>query len=160
MAACPAELPPPTTPTVEPRHSRCFEFGGRVVDAGALEPLELVHRQAAVAGARRDDHGAGGDLAAIGEDHDLEAVFGLQPDDLARCVEAGAESLRLDGGPGRQVASGDAVGEPDVVLDPRAGSGLPTLGDGVEGDGVETLRGAVHRGPPSRPGRSRPPPDR
>lgn len=54
--------------------------------------------------------------------------------DLARSVEAGAEPLCLGGRPRSQLLTGDAVREPDVVLDPRAGAGLPANDHRVDGE--------------------------
>ena len=75
----------------------------------------------------------------------MKAVLDAQPRDLARGVEPGAEAHRLDRGARDEVFTGDAVREPDVVLDARAGAGLAAGGDGVERDGRESLRGSVHR---------------
>ena len=76
----------------------------------------------------------------------MEAVLDAQAGDLARRVEPRAEPLRLDRGPRREVLARDAVREADVVLDPRAGAGLPADGDRVERHGVEPLGRAVDRG--------------
>ena len=73
--------------------------------------------------------------------------------DRARAGDDGAELLRLDRRPRRQVLPGDAGREPEVVLDPRAGAGLTADGDGVDRQRAQPLGRGVHRGrQPSRPG--------
>ena len=101
-----------------------LEVGGRVVDAGALEALEVLDGQALVARAGGDDHRSRRDLAAVLEDDHVEAPLGAQTHDLARGVQPRAESQRLDGRARGEVSAGDAVGEARVVLDPRARAGL------------------------------------
>ena len=129
-------------PGADPR----FQVGGRVVDARAFEPLEIVDGEPLVARAGSDDDRAGRDLAAVGEHDDLEAVLDSQAGNLARSVQPRAEPLRLDGRSRRELFAGDAVREPDVVLDARAGTRLAAGRDRVERDGVEPLGGPVHRG--------------
>ena len=75
-------------------------------------------------------------------------------DRAAHPVEAGAEQPRLLGRPQGQVPAGDAVGEPEVVADQRAGPRLPAhrllfehqrrqaLGGGVDGGGQAGRAGA------------------
>ncbi len=65
----------------------------------------------------------------------------------------GAELLRLVEGARPQRLPGDAGGEAEVVLDLRAGAGLPAGRHGLEHHHVEPLGRAVHRGcQPRRPG--------
>ena len=65
-AAWPAELPPPTTTTSDPRHMLRLDGGRGVVDAAPLEPLAPLDAQPAVVG-------PGGDQQALGRDR-LAAV--------------------------------------------------------------------------------------
>ena len=65
MAAWPAEFPPPDDDHVSPRADPRFEVGGRVVDAGTFETLQVVDGEPTVAGAGSDDDGSAGDLTAV-----------------------------------------------------------------------------------------------
>ena len=67
IAACPAELPPPTTIDRSALALPRFELGGRVVHAGHLVAIEVVDRELAIVRASRGHHGAAGDLGAVGE---------------------------------------------------------------------------------------------
>ena len=61
--------------------------------------------------------------------------------------------MGLDRGPGGQLLARDAVGEPDVVLDARAGAGLTAGADGIERHRLQALRCAVDgSGQPGRAG--------
>ena len=73
--SCRRRPPPPA----EPAQRRSLEVGGRVVHAGALEPLEVVDVEAPVPGTRGDDHRTRRDLAAVGEHHHVEALLELEP---------------------------------------------------------------------------------
>ena len=64
----------------------------------------------------------------------------------ARGAEVSAELLRLHKGSLSQVAARDPGGEPEVVLDPRAGAGLTAGCDAVDAQGSEPLGGAVDGG--------------
>ena len=57
-----------------------------------------------------------------------------------------AELLRLHEGPLGEVAAGDAGREAEVVLDPRAGAGLPAGRDHVDAQRSQPLGGAVDGG--------------
>ena len=63
-----------------------------------------------------------------------------------------AELLRLHERPLREVGAGDAGREAEVVLDPRAGAGLPAGRDPVDAQRSQSLGCAVHCG--GEPGRS------
>ena len=123
-----------------------FEVGGRVVDPGTLEALQIVDRQPAIAGPGGHDHRPTGDLAPVGQCDDVKPVFGSKSGGHAGGVEARPEALGLDRSARHELLSRDPVGEAGVVLDARAGAGLATDGDGVEGDRVEAFRRAVHGG--------------
>ena len=155
-AAWPAELPPPTTTTGRPGALAGLDLGGRVVHALALEVVEAVDVESPVARAGGDDHGAPGDLGAVGQADD--EVPGLLPQrrwprtGLVRC---GAELLRLHERPLGEVAAGDAGREPEVVLDPRAGAGLSA--DARPSRRPASAAPRTRRRPrrPARPGRRR-----
>src|SRR5437016_5022710 len=57
-----------------------------------------------------------------------------------------AEANRLHRGARYELITGDALRKAHVVLDERAGTRLAPRGNRVEGDGIESLRRAVHRG--------------
>ena len=121
-----------------------------VVDAGALEALEVGHVELAVAGARGDDHRpAVDDLAALECDREVVRLA-AQLQRSRRDDQARAKAPRLELRPLRQLAAGDAGGEAEVVLDPRRGAGLPAERDGVDRLGVEPFRGTVERGGQAR----------
>ena len=129
-----------------------LEVGRRVVDAGALEALEVLDGQPPVARAGGDDHRPGGDLAAVGEDDDVKARLAAQAGHFTGGVQPGAEPHRLNGGPPGESFAGDAVRKPRVVLDPRARAGLAADRHGVQRDRAQALRRAVDRG--GEPGRA------
>ena len=90
---------------------------------------------------------------AVAQHDDVKARFGPQAGNFTGRVELGAEPHRLHGGPAREVAAGDAVGKPRVVLDSRARPGLAADRHGVQRDGSQALRRAVHGGgEPGGPG--------
>jgi len=122
-----------------------LELRGRVVHAGSFEPLEAVDGKASVAGAGGDDDGPAGDLALVGEGDDVEALLETERDRLGGAGEQCSEPLGLDGGASGQLPPGDSAGKTGVVLDARAGARLPAWPDGVQADGVEAFRRAVHR---------------
>jgi hypothetical protein len=69
-----------------------------------------------------------------------------QPSGGARAGEVGAELLRLHDRPLGQLAARDPGREPEVVLDPRAGSCLAADRDHLDTQGPKPLGGAVDRG--------------
>jgi hypothetical protein len=69
-----------------------------------------------------------GDLAAVAEPHTRAEPRDLQRDDVAGGEHLGAELRGLPAGPVGELGAGHAVGEAEVVLDPRALPGLPAGG--------------------------------
>ena len=61
-----------------------------------------------------------------------------------------AELARLDDGAARELGSGDAGGEAEVVLDPARRAGLPAQGAALDDERLEPLRRAVHGGAQAR----------
>ena len=114
----PSRVPAPDDDHVGAAADPRLEVGGGVVDAGALEPLEVVDRESPVVGSGGHDHRLGGDLAAVAEADDVEAVLDPEAGGQTRRVEPGAQPHGLDGGPGHQIVARYAVGEAHVVLDP------------------------------------------
>ena len=76
----------------------------------------------------------------------------LEPDHVARGEHLGAELHRLPPGPLGELRAGHAVGEAEVVLDPRALPGLPAGGGPLDQHGPQPLGRAVHRR--AEPGRA------
>ena len=94
-----------------------------------------------------------GDLAAVGERTARDRAAHLQPDHVAGGEHLGAELARLPARPVGELGAGHAVGEPEVVLDPRALARLAAGGLPLDEHGAQPLRRAVHRraepgGPP------------
>ena len=75
----------------------------------------------------------------------MESLLGPQSRRLARGAESRPEALRLDRGARHELLPGDPVGKTHVVLDARAGTGLPPDSHRVEGHGVEAFGRPVHR---------------
>ena len=82
-------------------------------------------------------------------------VRALERDGLGRYEDLRPELLRLHEGAAGEGATRDSSGKAQVVLDPRAGAGLPTIGAAVEHDDVQAFRGRIDGGCQAR----RPGPD-
>ena len=138
-------------PTADDHHrvagaELCLGLGCRVVDAAHLELLEPWHLESPVLGSGRDHHRtAPGDFARRELDRVLASVA-CQAHRCRRGGEADAELDRLQPGPLRELASGDAGGKAEVVLDPGRGPCLTTGGDCLDRLGVEALRSGVDGG--------------
>jgi hypothetical protein len=166
-AAWPAELAPPTTPAAvfgERERGLAGRVGpadddrvvtrpellagavGCVGDAEALVVGEARDRQPPVLDAEREDHGTCQELVAVVELESVEAFALGETERAAGNHEADAELVGLDAAAFGEFGAGDAGGEAEVVLDPSRGGGLTADGNGVEDDGGETARGAVHAG--------------
>jgi hypothetical protein len=141
-AACPAELPPPTTATGSPR----FHQGRGVVDTSSLELREAWHVELAVAGAGRDQDRPCGYRRPVVERDEVVPVFLLERGRLGRYANSRAELLRLDDRPICQLRARDPGWEAEVVLDPRGGPGLAARRDRVERDRRQALRGPIDGG--------------
>ena len=70
---------------------------------------------------------------------------------LAGIKHLGAEFLRLHEGACRQRLPGDAGRKAEIVLDARAGAGLSAIGAAVEHDDARALRRRIDRGRRARP---------
>ena len=86
------------------------------------------------------------DAPAVTQAHGEPPVVALERHRLERHREARVEFLRLQGGPRRQLGSGDPRREAEVVLDPRGGGRLTADRETLDRLRVEALRGAVDRG--------------
>ena len=73
-----------------------LRVGGGVVDAVALESLEVGDRQALVAGAGGDDDRPGRGSRSGRQGHDVEPVLDAEPGDLAGAEPPRPETLGLD----------------------------------------------------------------
>ena len=153
MAACPAELPPPSTITGLPAQTfasvsvAAYAMPAPSSSAPALDQWSPVLR------AGRHDDRPGRHLAAVVQPDHVPARLGHEPGHAARIGDASAELLGLHGGEVRQLLSGDAVGEAEVVLDPAGRARLATHRPALEHDGVEPLGRAVHGRGQARPAR-------
>ena len=151
-AACPAELPPPTTATGSPRH-RCASIWSRRSRRSFPRTPPTGARR--VCGSGRPSR-SGPSLRArlaIVEPHDVVAVTLVEGRRLRRHADARAELLGLDLGPVSELRARDAGREAEIVLDPRGGPGLSTRRDCVERDRPQALRGTVDGcGEPGGPG--------
>src|SRR5215208_5819911 len=76
-AACPAELPPPTTATREAPHSCASGGPARVERANALVVGEVVEWEPPVVGAGGEQDCARGDLVLLFHSHDVSSVAGF-----------------------------------------------------------------------------------
>ena len=112
--------PPPATP-----RSRCSS--SRSSPARGTSSLRYLTPVA------RTTRGAG-QAGPVAEAHPVVAVVLLDGGGLGRDGEPGAELLRLEQRPLRELGAGDARREAEVVLDPRRGPGLAPGGGGVEDD--------------------------
>ena len=120
--------------------------GGAVVNAGALEPRQVVERRLAVLGAGGDDDGARRHAAPPRQSRRrrvcgrtraawrLCAMITSAPNFCAWRIRAA-----------RQLLARDAGRKAEVVLDLRARAGLPARRAGLDHQHVQALRRGVHR---------------
>ena len=129
-------------------------LGGRgaVEDAAAGQLGDAGGGQRAVRHARREHDAVGGDLRAVAELHDAGRAARLQADDVAGGEHLGAELRGLAAGPVGELGAGHAVGEAEVVLDPRALPGLPAGRLALDEHGAQALRRPVDGA--AQPGRA------
>jgi hypothetical protein len=135
--------------SAEPR----LHLGGGVVDPGALEFAEPRHVEPAVLHAAGDQDAPGAEPGPVHQGDDPVAPVEPQRAHPAGHGDPGPEPLRLHQGVAGQLGPGDPGRESQVVLDPRAGAGLPAGRDRLGREHVESLGGRVDRGRQSgRPG--------
>src|SRR5690606_32253384 len=113
--------------------------GGTVVDAGASELVGAGRVEAPVGDARRDQHGPGAHLAAVGERDDAVRVLEPQARGAYGVEDLGPEAPGLGDGPPRQVGAGEAGGEAEVVLDGRREPRLTARRLGLDEQGRQAL---------------------
>src|SRR4030095_3531250 len=94
--------------------------GGPVEDPAAGELVEPGRVQGVVADPGGQDHGVGGDLAAVGEGHHQGRPSRLEAGDVGRGEDLAPDLGRLPAGPVGELGAADAVGEAEVVLDAGA----------------------------------------
>ena len=134
--------------------------GGGLADRGTVEHtaadelLELRDVEPSVGDTRRHHDGAGADPRSVGELDHSEVSIGGQAHHDPHEQERGAEGPRLLEGPEGELRPADALGEPRVVADQGAGSGLSADRLLLDDQGLEALGGGVHRG--GQPRRSGP----
>src|SRR4051812_23737559 len=127
-----------------------FDWRRAVIDARALETAQLRKRKLAILRASREDDRARPDGAA---DLQLETIRAEIADEFRRRpgdAHLGAELLRLREGASRQLLTGDAGGEAEIVFDLRAGPRLAAGGVRLQDEDVETFGRAVHGGGKAR----------
>lgn len=125
---------------------RGLQLRRREIDARAFELRLPVEWQGSVAGAGGDDHRSRLDSGVVGQHDPQTLVGGVQPGSLAGACDTGTEFLCLHCGAAGQLSAADAGGEPEVVLDPRAGCSLPASGDSSKQQRPQAFRRAVDRG--------------
>ena len=91
----------------------------RVVDAHLLEIVQAGHVEPTVPGASGDDHRRARQRGPVGEVDTVTAALLRDGGGLRGHGEPGAELLRLEHRPVRELGAGDTRGESEVVLDPR-----------------------------------------
>ena len=147
-AACPAELPPPTIDDFLARR-RASPRGGwrRSRRPGRRSAAARRIRARGTARRWRRRPICARDLAPVGRARSRKA--GASSRGARACaatLTARAELLRLHERAAGERAAGDAGREAEVVLDLRAGAGLPAVGDRLDHQHVEALGGGVDRG--------------
>src|ERR1700683_1703751 len=85
-----------------------FDRSRAVVDAETIEPGDIVEREPAVFGARRDDDDAGGDAGAGVRLDDVRCAIAKELDRALRDEDLGAELLGLRVGAAGELLSRDA----------------------------------------------------
>jgi hypothetical protein len=142
-AACPAELPPPTTATREPPQSCASGGPGGVEDARPLVGGKVVAGEAAVLRTGRQQDDARGDLAVVLEAHEMAAVARLERKRAVRRRKPRAEFACLRDGAAGQLRPADARREPQIVLDPPRRPRLSTECVAVDDERVQPFGRAV-----------------
>ena len=151
-AAWPAELAPPTMITWSPAQDCGLGRRRAVVDAAADQIVGAGRLELAIADPGGQHHRVGQHRAAVVEGHLAGGALRLEADDRSGGQQLGAEAERLPPGPVGQLIAGHAVGKAEVVLDPRALAGLAAGRRPFHDDGLQSLRGRVHRR--AEPGRA------
>ena len=128
----------------------CLELGGRVVDAGSLEPVHAGDLEAAVPHAGREHHGVCLHLGPVGQPHDEVTVDAVERPGLAGDGERGTELAGLDDGSVGELGARDTGREAEVVLDLGRRPCLPSCRDGVEHDRGESFGRRARCGSASR----------
>ena len=139
--------------TSSPRQRSASRRHRRVVDARAGEPLDVVGAQRAPARAGGHHDRAGERVLPVVEvDPHEPLVAARELDGAVEAREDGVEAACLERRLACQLGAGDAGREAEVVLDPRAGAGLPAGRPRLGDERPQPLGAAVHRGrEPGRP---------
>ena len=154
-AACPAELPPPTSTTSCSAQSRASIGDAQYQTPRPSKSVEVFDLRAPVARAARHHDGARAQrLAAIELQAEGAVAARAQSSALTldRDHDVGAEFLRLVEGARGQRLAGNAGRKTEIVLDPRAGAGLAAEGARIEHRDREAFGGRIDRG--REPGRA------
>jgi hypothetical protein len=85
------------------------------------------------------------DLPRAVQPHGSHGTTGLEADDVARQDHLGAEANRLSNGAVGEVGATQSLREPQVVLNRRALSRLPSGSFALHDDGAQALGRRVHR---------------
>ena len=129
-----------------------FHVGGGIVDPRALEGGEFREVELPVLDPAGHQHATGAEPGPVGEGDDSLAAVDPERPHRHRHGDPRAEPLRLQQRVPRELGTRDSGGEAEIVLDPRAGTGLATGRERVRREHVEPLGGGVHRG--GEPGRA------
>ena len=149
----PGRVARPDDEHVAAGHGRGFAAGRAVEHAGADQCFQVRHAEAAPRDARRDDHGPGRDIGAVGQVHDPVAAAAAQAGDGLGEHHVRPEDPGLFAGPAGEVVPADAVREAGVVPDHGAAAGLAAGDRLLQHDRLQALGRGVDSGrEASRPG--------
>ena len=124
---------------------RRFCRGRAVEDAAPRQRVRPRDLELAVRDPRGEQHSVGDHLATVREPNRPRRRPDVEPDDIASGEDLGAELVSLPPRPVGELCARDPVGEPEVVLDPRALARLPAGGLALDQHGAQTLGRRVHR---------------
>jgi len=124
----------------------CFADVRAVVDPAAGQLLEPLRLQPSVRHASRHDERARLDLPGTIDEHGAHGPPCFESDDVTREDHLRAEARSLSQGALRQVRAAQSLGEPQVVLDRRAVSGLTPWCVALDDDGAQALGRSVDGG--------------
>ena len=120
--------------------------GRAVPDAASGEAVGAHGIQPAIRDTRGEQHRVGGDGRTVGEPNDARASDDVDADSFLRGQELGAEAAGLCRRAAREVGSGEAGRETEVVLDARAHAGLAAERLSLDDDRSQPFRCAVDGG--------------
>lgn len=130
-----------------------FEVRRRIVDAGAAELADALHRHRPILRPGRNDNDVRLQNAPIAQLNRVRPLIALQTRDARRNVDLCAELLRLHERAAGERLPGNSGRKSEIVFDLGTRTGLPSGRNGLQYDGGQAFRGCIDgRGKAGRSG--------